>query len=64
MHPPPRTVNYLISDGGLDHPVNCAAITPNVHREIHFGQNGKHLAEKLGQSIKHKEALLDMECPH
>jgi 5-methylcytosine-specific restriction protein A len=48
-----------LSDGGLDHPVNCAAITPNVHREIHFGQNGKHLDEQLSQLIKHKEALLD-----
>lgn len=47
-----------LSDGGLDHPINCAAITPNAHREIHFGHKGKQLDEKLAQLIEHKEALL------
>ena len=26
-----------LSDGGLDHPVNCAAISPTAHRELHHG---------------------------
>ena len=47
-----------LSDGGLDHPVNCAAITPNAHREIHFGANGKLLDEQLASLISSKEKLL------
>lgn len=47
-----------LSDGGLDHPVNCAAITPNVHREIHFGANGSALDERLASLIAAKEKAL------
>ena len=47
-----------LSDGGLDHPVNCAAITPNAHREIHFGANGKILDDRLAKLIRLKEAKL------
>ncbi|WP_439508961.1 HNH endonuclease [Yoonia sp.] len=47
-----------LSDGGLDHPVNCAAITPNAHREIHFGANGKLLDERLASLIGSKEQQL------
>ena len=50
-----------LSDGGLDHPVNCAAITPDSHREIHFGANGKILDEKLASLISSKEKLLSQE---
>ena len=46
-----------LSDGGLDHPVNCAAITPNAHREIHFGAEGKQLDERLARIISMKEDL-------
>lgn len=48
-----------LSDGGLDHPVNCAAITPNIHREIHFGKNGTQLDEQLATLIREKEKALD-----
>lgn len=47
-----------LSDGGLDHPINCAAITPNAHREIHFGVNGKLLDEELASIISRKEGTL------
>jgi 5-methylcytosine-specific restriction enzyme A len=47
-----------LSDGGLDHPINCAAITPNAHREIHFGANGELLDERLASLISSKEKLL------
>lgn len=50
-----------LSDGGLDHPVNCAAITPDSHREIHFGANGKILDEKLASLISSKETILSQE---
>lgn len=45
-----------LSDGGLDHPANCAAITPNVHREIHFGANGAEIDDQLVHIIADKEA--------
>ena len=47
-----------LSDGGLDHPVNCAAITPNAHREIHFGVEGDVLDCKLATLIRLKEEQL------
>tara|TARA_R110000796_G_scaffold26133_9_gene72876 strand:- start:14585 stop:15676 length:1092 start_codon:yes stop_codon:yes gene_type:complete len=36
-----------LSDGGPDHPRWVAAISPNAHREIHFGENGNELNERL-----------------
>ncbi len=48
-----------LSDGGLDDPVNCAAITPNAHREIHYGSHGPQLDEKLEHIIRNKEQELD-----
>jgi 5-methylcytosine-specific restriction protein A len=50
-----------LSDGGLDHPVNCAAISPTAHREIHHGAEGAKLDEKLAELIAQKEALLDRQ---
>jgi 5-methylcytosine-specific restriction protein A len=47
-----------LSDGGLDHPANCSAITPNAHREIHYGAHGAALDEKLAQMIAEKERSL------
>jgi len=47
-----------LSDGGLDHPVNCAAITPNAHRQIHFGLGGTELDDRLSKLIRSKESLL------
>lgn len=46
---------HQLSDGGLDHPSNCAAITPNAHREIHFGECGKALDDQLLEIILRKE---------
>lgn len=48
-----------LSDGGIDHPVNCAAITPNAHREIHYGTEGKALDENLAKKINEKEDLIE-----
>lgn len=45
-----------LADGGLDHPVNCAAINPTVHREIHHGVGGAELDERLAARIVKKEA--------
>lgn len=45
-----------LSDGGLDHPANCAAITPNAHREIHYGTAGADLDRELLLKIREKEA--------
>ena len=50
-----------LSDGGLDHPSNCAAISPNSHREIHFGINGKDLDQKLAKLIAQKGLLFDQD---
>lgn len=50
-----------LSDGGLDHPVNCAAISPTAHREIHHGVDGTKLDEKLAALIAQKEAQLDRQ---
>lgn len=36
-----------LSDGGVDHPRYVAALCPTCHREIHYGQNGAALNEKL-----------------
>lgn len=47
---------HRLSDGGLDHPKNCAAVTPNAHREIHHGENGKELDDRLAKIVAAKEA--------
>lgn len=42
-----------ISDGGPDHPRRVAAICPNCHKEVHYGEHGeeknKYLAEYILQ---------------
>jgi len=40
-------------------PMNCAAITPNIHREIHFGKDGTQLDEQLAALIREKEKALE-----
>ena len=50
-----------LSDGGLDHPSNCAAISPNSHREVHFGIKGKELDQKLAKLVAQKEFMLDKD---
>jgi 5-methylcytosine-specific restriction protein A len=44
-----------LSDGGIDHPRYVGALCPTCHREIHYGQNGLPLNQKL------TELLLTME---
>ena len=46
---------HRLADGGLDHPKNCAAISPNAHREIHHGAKGKELDNKLAEIVAAKE---------
>jgi 5-methylcytosine-specific restriction protein A len=41
-----------LSDGGLDHPRNVAALCPTCHREIHCGVNGVALNERVRKSIR------------
>lgn len=45
-----------LSDDGLDHPRWVAAISPNAHREIHFGERGDELNELLKEIIAEREA--------
>ncbi len=50
---------FKLSDKGLDHPRNMAALTPNCHREIHFGFNGREKDEHLSEKIAEIEDQLD-----
>lgn len=50
---------YKLSDKGLDHPRMIAAITPNCHRQIHYGINGSDIDKKLEKIIKDKEASFE-----
>jgi 5-methylcytosine-specific restriction protein A len=43
-----------LSDDGIDHPQNMAAICPACHCEIHFGVNGDAVNSKLASKIKVK----------
>jgi len=38
---------YRVSDGGVDDPENVIAVCPNCHREVHHGQHGDELNERL-----------------
>ena len=49
----------LTGQRNLHHPVNCAAITPNIHREIHFGKDGTQLNEQSAALIREKEKALE-----
>ncbi|PIB26675.1 hypothetical protein BFP76_11060 [Amylibacter kogurei] len=44
-----------MSDNGPDHPRWVGAICPSVHREIHFGENGEKLNEKLKKILHELE---------
>ena len=48
-----------LSDNGLDSPENVAAITPNCHRRIHFGADGKKIDGVLAEKIRRQEMDLD-----
>lgn len=47
-----------LSDDGLDHPRWVAAISPTAHREIHFGERGDELNERLKEIIAQKETSI------
>ncbi|MFK9084468.1 HNH endonuclease [Pseudomonas neuropathica] len=47
----PHHVNRL-SDGGLDHPRYVGAVCPSCHREIHSGEHGALLNERLKQRLE------------
>jgi hypothetical protein len=44
-----------LSEGGLDHPCNVAAICPNCHRRIEHGMDG----EEINKSLEEKIQLLE-----
>ena len=50
----PHHVNRL-SDGGLDHPRYVGAICPSCHREIHSGEHGTALNERLKTKLAARE---------
>lgn len=45
-----------LSDDGPDDPRHVAAICPNVHREIHYGQEGNSLNTRLVEKLKSIES--------
>lgn len=52
---------FSLSDDGLDHPVNVAAICPNCHKEAHYGKNKDQIKEKLAGKISEKEEKLNLQ---
>jgi 5-methylcytosine-specific restriction protein A len=44
-----------LSDGGIDHPRNVAALCPTCHREIHCGANGAEKNDRLRALIRQIE---------
>jgi 5-methylcytosine-specific restriction protein A len=44
-----------LADGGPDDPRFVAAICPTVHREIHYGENGKDLNDRLKVKLEQIE---------
>ncbi|WP_139891601.1 HNH endonuclease [Bacillus sp. D386] len=50
---------YRLSDGGIDHPENVAAICPNCHRRVHYGNDKIEYNNKLISIINKKEKLLN-----
>ena len=48
-----------LSDGGPDDPRFMAALCPNCHRRIHYGEGGQQLNDDLHDVISKKEAGLE-----
>lgn len=48
-----------LSDGGLDHPINVAAVCPNCHRRAHHAVDRKSFNSKLREMVSAKEAALN-----
>jgi 5-methylcytosine-specific restriction enzyme A len=44
-----------LSDGGLDHPRYVVALCPNCHREVHIGENGNALNDRLRAWLNENE---------
>lgn len=44
-----------LSDGGIDHPINVAAICPNCHRRVHFSRDKETYNNRLIKIIELKE---------
>ncbi|MFC4321316.1 HNH endonuclease signature motif containing protein [Litchfieldia salsa] len=44
-----------LSDGGIDHPVNVAAICPNCHRRSHHGKDQTSFNNRIKEKIHIKE---------
>ena len=40
-----------LADGGSDTVSNAAALCPNCHRELHYGQNSSELLAKVYASV-------------
>ena len=49
---------YKLSDKGMDHPRMVAAITPNCHKEIHYGIDGHLIDQRLIKIVADKEDKL------
>lgn len=45
-----------VSDDGPDDPRWVAAITPTIHREIHYGEHGDELNRALQEKLKSIES--------
>ncbi|WP_218119011.1 HNH endonuclease [Salimicrobium halophilum] len=54
---PALEVNHLfrLSDGGADKPEAVAAICPNCHRRVHYGQDTSSYNQRLIEKIYFKE---------
>ncbi|EPF2678700.1 HNH endonuclease [Vibrio vulnificus] len=51
-------VHHLIRliDDGPDTPLNCVAVCPNCHRELHYSSEQRALTEKLKEIALEKES--------
>lgn len=53
---------HRLSDGGIDHPNNTAALCPSCHREVHFGQEKAAITKKLVLNIALKEKTMKVRA--
>ena len=49
---------HRMADGGPDHPEFVAAICPNCHREVHYGEHGEEMNQQLGEKTARLERSL------
>ncbi|EKO3402020.1 HNH endonuclease [Vibrio fluvialis] len=57
-------VHHLIRliDDGPDTPVNCVAVCPNCHRELHYSSEQSALTEKLKEIVLENNKRLVAAC--